>query len=53
MPGYLTLLKNFLIEMKKKEPKDYSDEMINTSLGFLNNPRLLSVMMTIIFKKIR
>ena len=39
--------------MKKKEINEYHEPMVNTSIAFLSNSKLISVMMTIVFKRTR
>lgn len=49
--GYSATLKAFLLEMKELEVMEYPDTLIDATMALLHNSQLLSVFVTIIFKK--
>lgn len=51
VPGYGVLLKNFLVELNKREVGSYPDALIQASESIMFNFRLLSVMTKIILQK--
>lgn len=51
MRGYSAILKAFLLEMKELEIIEYPDTLIDATVALLHNPQLLSVFVTIVFKK--
>ena len=51
LPGYNTLIKSFLIELKRKDVKHYPEALISLSISLLKNEKLLSVFVTILFNK--
>ncbi|CAG9333109.1 unnamed protein product [Blepharisma stoltei] len=51
IPGYPVLLKCFLLEMKEREITEYPEALISAACKLLYNPKLISVMVRIIFGK--
>lgn len=51
LPGYKTLLKSFLFELKKRDLFNLTDIVKDTSIHFLLNEKLLNVFITILFSK--
>lgn len=51
VPGYGILLKNFLVELNKREVGSYPDALIQASESIMFNYRLLSVMVKIVLQK--
>ena len=51
LPGYNVLIKNFLIEMKKRDLKKLPEALIDASVALLRNEKLLSIYIAIIYNK--
>lgn len=51
LPGYSTLIKALLLEMKSRELKNYPEAMKQTLYALLNNTALLNIIMVILFNK--
>eukprot|EP00922_Rhytidocystis_sp_ex-Travisia-forbesii_P006845 GHVS01009996.1.p1 GENE.GHVS01009996.1~~GHVS01009996.1.p1 ORF type:complete len:404 (+),score=52.57 GHVS01009996.1:96-1214(+) len=51
LPGYATLLKALLLEMKSREVTKYPDALLNCTGAMLANERLLSVFIKVLFLK--
>ncbi|OMJ90926.1 hypothetical protein SteCoe_6590 [Stentor coeruleus] len=51
IPGYKILLKAFLIEMKERLIIEYPEALISCACKVLYNPRMLNVMVKILFSK--
>ena len=53
LPGYNVLIKNFLIELKKRDVKQLPEALIDTSVTLLKNEKLLNIFIAIIYNKTR
>lgn len=51
IPGYVVLLKCFLLEMKEREISEYPEALISAACKLLYNNKLISVLVRIIFSK--
>ncbi|KAL4468703.1 hypothetical protein ABPG74_005206 [Tetrahymena malaccensis] len=51
LPGYLTLLRAFLIELKSRDILQYPEALKLASQSILNNERLLNILITLIYNK--
>lgn len=51
LPGYNVLIKNFLIELKKRDTKRFPEALIDASVTLLRNEKLLSFFISIIYNK--
>lgn len=51
IPGYGIILKNFLVELKKRDVRTYPDALVESSESLLLNHRLLGVMHRIVLTK--
>jgi hypothetical protein len=51
IPGYKLVVKSILLELKQRSINEYPDSLIDTTLELIQNPELLTVMMTIVFSK--
>jgi len=53
LPGYTTLVKAFLAEMKSKDVRRYPSALLNASYSLLKNEKLLNVFIAIAYNKTR
>ena len=53
IPGYTTLIKSFLIDLKTKDVRRYPEAMIQASCSLLRNDKLLNTFLPIIYQKTR
>jgi len=53
LPGYGTLIKAFLIELKTKDVRKYPEALINASKALLKNEKLLNIFVVVVYKKTR
>jgi len=51
VPGYRTVLKAILIELKERETHNYPEALIDATCALLANEKLLNIFVTIIFNK--
>ena len=51
VPGYKTILKAMLLELKEREVEDYPEALKDTTCAMLYNEKILNVFVTIVFKK--
>ena len=51
VPGYKSILKAILLEMKERDIALYPEAMKETTCALLSNEKLLNVFVTIVFKK--
>ena len=51
MPGYKSILKAILLELKERDVEDYPEALKDTTCAMLCNEKNLNVFVTIVFKK--
>lgn len=51
MPGYKTILKAILLEMKERDIAYYPEALKETTCAMLYNEKLLNIFVTIVLKK--
>lgn len=51
LPGYKSLLSSFLIELKERNIIEYPEALINCACKMLYNPKLLNIIVRIVFSK--
>jgi len=53
IPGYTTLIKSFLLDLKTKDVRRYPEAMVQASCSLLRNDKLLNTFVPIIYQKTR
>ena len=51
IPGYNTLMKDFLLELKSRDIKALPEALVETSISLLENEKLLNAFITIVYNK--
>ncbi len=51
LPGYSTVIKVFLVEMKQRDVKAYTESFIAASKNLLWNEKLLNIFVVILYNK--
>lgn len=51
VPGYKTILKAILLEMKERDIAYYPEALKDTTCAMLHNEKLLNIFVTIVLKK--
>jgi Protein of unknown function (DUF1765) len=51
IPGYRQIVKSILIELKQRRITEYPDSLVEATLSLIENPELLTVLLTIVFQK--
>jgi hypothetical protein len=51
LPGYLIIIRAFLIEIKIRDIKTYPEALKQAAVSILHNEKLLNIIVVLIFKK--
>jgi len=51
LPGYIQLVRAFLVELKIKDSRRYPDSFLKASYALLKNEKLLNPFVTVLYNK--